>query len=109
MPSTMIIMPAMKRMVLQLMPVFISLWGPCPTYQKVFSAMLSRLKAVQTAPGLCITARKTIRTVQPPATRVTMYRGNRSRTISTNMMTKMITAMTWAKSMADPLLNTLVS
>ena len=100
----MIIMPAINRMVLQLMPEFISLWGPWPTYQKVRSAMLSRLKAVHTALGLRITARKTTRMVHPPATRVTRYRGNRSRTISINMMIKIMTASIWANSMAEPLL-----
>ncbi len=91
-PSTIIIIPLMKRMVLQLMPVFISLTVMWPVYQKVVSAMLSRLSAFHTSGRLCMASRKTTTRVSTPATRVTKYRGNFSRTISTNMTTKIITA-----------------
>ena len=63
-----------------------------PVYQKVVSAMLSRLSAFHTSGRLCMASRKTTTRVSTPATRVTKYRGNFSRTISTNMTTKIITA-----------------
>ena len=91
MSSTMIIIPLMKMMVLQLMPVFISLTAVWPVYQKVVSAMLCKLRASSTAGRLCILSKNTPTRVRAPATRVTRWRGNFSRTISTNMTTKITT------------------
>ena len=88
----MIIMPVMKRTVLQLMPVFMSVDPWAPVYQKVVSAMLSKLRAFHTSGQLCMVTRKTTTRVSPPAARATRCRGKRSRTISTNITTKITTA-----------------
>ena len=66
MHSTMIIMPVMKMMVLQLMPVFSSP-SPWSAYQKPVSAMLWKLSASHTAAGLRMQQRKTTTMVTAPA------------------------------------------
>ena len=85
-------MPVMKRMVLQLMPVFMPVDPWAPVYQKVVSAMLWKLRACHTSGQLCMVSRNTTTRVSPPATKVTTWRGIFSRTISINMTTKMATA-----------------
>ena len=70
MPSTMTIIPVIKMMVLQLMPLCIS--PPWPTvYQKVGSIMVCRARDAFTASKLCMARMKTTRMVAPPATRAT--------------------------------------
>ena len=68
----MIIMPLMKIMVLQLMPVFISFTAAWPVYQNVVVAMLPKLRASSTAAQECISPKKTTIRVRAPAQSVTI-------------------------------------
>ena len=70
-PSTMIIMPAMKIMVSQLIPAEAS--PPCPAgYQKLNVKIARRFSVSQIAAGLCITNPNTRTSTRRPHTSVTM-------------------------------------
>ena len=97
MPSTMIIMPAIKVMVSQLMPVEVvaaPIW-----YQKFGWKMLYRLSASNTARPLRMHRPNTTVRVRKPHPRVAMCRSTFSVTIRKNMARKITTAETWAINM----------
>ena len=92
MPSTMIIIPQMKKIVSQLIPVEAE--PPPWLIQKEGSAMLYRLSASHAAAPLCMQTPNTTTRVSPPHTSVTRCRGNFSMTMRANITRKIPTATT---------------
>lgn len=90
MPSTITIMPAIKSMVSQLMPVVVST-SP-REYQKVGEIKLWKLRDSATAAGSRIQSPNTMTRVARPQARVTRWRGNFSSTSSKNITRKIATA-----------------
>ena len=89
-PSTMIIMPAIKIMVSQLIP---DEAPPSPTwYQKSTVKMLATLSVSQTAVPLCMHKRNTITIVSSPAPSVIHCLSILSITIRTNIATNIVAA-----------------
>ena len=96
----MIIMPAMKRMVDQLMPAVLS--SPAP-YQKPAVKNERRLSASQIAAGECIQTPKTRISTSAPLTSVMTWRSNWSRMIRRNIPRKIQIAMTCASIAVTPI------
>jgi len=99
-PSTMIIMPAMKRLVDKLMHAVLS--SPAP-YQKPAVKNERRLSASQIAAGECIQTPKTRISTSAPLTSVMTWRSNWSRMIRRNIPRKIQIAMTCASIAVTPI------
>ena len=91
MPSTIIIIPAMNRMVDQLMPLALSLPGPS-SYQKDRLRNWCRFRVSRAAGTLCMARPKTKSRVAQPHSSVTVCLWNLSRMMSRNMTRKILTA-----------------
>ena len=86
----MIIMPAMKMIVAQLMPTETPSDSP---YQKGSVKMVLRLSVFMMASVLCMHRPNTMAITRPPLTSVTYWRSTLSMTIITNIARKITTAM----------------
>ena len=92
--STMIIMPARKRMVLQLIPTLNSVTPPWAN-QNWGLTKLSTLRASRAAAGLPIVPSSTTKTIAPPAASVRRYRGYFPWRSAENNTIAMIRAKIW--------------
>lgn len=103
MPSTIIIIPAIKMMVAQLIPLELSSEAPA-VYQKPGVKMFAMFSVDHTASKLLRQIPNTITSVASPQQRVTMWRSILSIIISTNITTNISTAAICAISIWSSLL-----
>ena len=101
MPATMIIMPATKMIVDQLMPV-LPLSPSAFAYQKTGVPIARRFSVSMMADPECMIAPKTTASMSPPLTRVTHCRSNLSVMMSANMAMKITRAAICASDILLP-------